>query len=163
MVDKFRSKWIIISSLVFGVFAGLIKVAFFPYPEYNPPAIYPAFIAFLITAFWWGLIIRSERITMLRGGIVGALVGLLTPVLMWPFFLLFLALSENRFPEIFLWSLIYMIISLYKVGWLTTILGIVLGVVLVYFQRKGQSQFQRAISNASPLVSECSHEYEEMG
>lgn len=78
---------------------------------------------------------------MLRGGIVGAIVGLLTPILMWPFFLLSLALSENRFPEIFLWSPIYMLISLQKISWLTILLGIVLGVVLIHFQGKAKANF----------------------
>ena len=73
--------------------------------------------------------------------------GLLTPVLMWPVFLLVLALSENRFPEIFLWSPIYMGISLCRVSWLTVLIGFILGVIIVYFQSKasGQSESGRAV------------------
>ena len=142
MSDKFQPKWIWISSLVFGLLAGLTKAVFFPYPEFNPPAIYPALVAFLITALlWWWLITKSERLTTLRGGIIGAIVGLLTPTLIWPFFLLLLALSENRFPEIFLWSPIYMLLTLVRIGWLTIFLGSVLGVVLVIIQRKGITDF----------------------
>jgi len=125
-----------ISSLVFGIIAGLIKVAFFPYPEYNPPAIYPAVIAFSITAYLWWVIISNERLSLFWGGIIGTIVGFLTPVVMWPVFLLLEALSLNRFPELFLWSPIYMMKSLYQISWLTSILGFVLGIVLVLFQRK---------------------------
>jgi len=143
MDDKFRSKWIWISSLVFGVFAGLIKAAFFPYPEYTPPAIYPASIAFFITALLWSLLIaRNERATIIRGGTVGAIVGLLTPFLMWPFFLGFLALSENRFPELFLWAPIYMLTSLTRISCLTALLGIALGVVLIKIQQKEMVNFE---------------------
>ena len=72
MGDRIRSKWLWISSLTFGVFAGLIKAIFIPYPEYNPPAIYPALVAFLLAAiFWWRLIVKSDRVTFLRGGSVG--------------------------------------------------------------------------------------------
>ena len=135
--DRIRSKWLWISSLTFGVFAGLIKAIFIPYPEYNPPAIYPAMVAFLLAAiFWWRLIVKSDRVTFLRGGSVGGIVGLLTPPLAWPFFLLTIAVSENRFPEIFVWSPIYMLLSLYHVSWLTMLTGIILGFILVQFQRK---------------------------
>jgi len=129
-------KWIWINALVFGAIAGLFKLAFFPFPEYNPPAIYPAFIAFLLTVLFWGWLLgESEHVAFFRAGIVGALVGLLTPVLIWPAFLLSLALSERRFPEIFLWSPIYMLISLQKISWLTALLGSALGIVLSYFER----------------------------
>jgi len=72
---------------------------------------------------------------------VGALVGLLTPVLIWPFFFLFSGLFENRLPEIILWSPVYMLISLLRIGWLTILLGIVLGVVIAYIQQKAKINF----------------------
>jgi membrane associated rhomboid family serine protease len=71
----------------------------------------------------------------LRGGAAGAIVGLVTPILVWPFFLLITSLSEHRFPELFLWSPIYMLISLQRISWFTAILGIALGVTLAYFRR----------------------------
>jgi hypothetical protein len=136
MSVKFRIQWIWISSLVFGGFAGLFKAVFFPYPEFNPPAIYPTLVAFLLTFLLWRWLIKKrERGQMLRGGIVGAIVGLLTPILIWPFFLLLVSLEESRFTEIFFWSPIYMLISL-KISWLTVLLGIVLGAVLGHFQHK---------------------------
>ena len=76
MNHEVQSKWIWINALIFGLLAGLIKAIFFPYPEYNPPAIYPMVLAFLITALlWWWLIMRSDRMTILRGGIIGAVAG----------------------------------------------------------------------------------------
>jgi hypothetical protein len=134
---QFQSRWVWISSLVFGGFALLFKAILFPYPLYNPPAVLPGFVAFLLTVLLWSsLLPRSGRAMLLRGGIVGAAVGLLTPVLIWPLFLFFLSWSENRFPEIFLWSPIYMYLSLTRIAWLTTLLGTLLGVLVAYFQKR---------------------------
>ena len=131
------SKWIWISSAIFGLITGLVKTIVFPYPGTNPPAIYPAIVAFLATAlFWWLLISRSNRPTLVRGGLVGAIVGLLTPSLIWPFFLLEVGLAENRVSELLDWSLVYMFLIPLRIGWLTILLGIVIGVAVAYAQRK---------------------------
>jgi hypothetical protein len=133
-------RWIV-AGLVFGISAGLLKIIFFPSPEYDPPAIYPAIIAFLISALLWRIIPRIENTILLTfyGGIAGAIVGWITPVLMWPVFLFILALSLNKFPELFFWSPVYMSLSLYQASQLTAILGFLLGVVLINFQRKAGS------------------------
>lgn len=145
MSETYRSRWIWISSLVFGITAGLLKLAFFPYPEYNPPAIYPAFTAFLFTTLLWRwLVEKCEQVSVFRGGMLGIIVGLFTPVLMWPVFLFILALHENRFPEILLWSPIYMLMSLRNISWLTALIGTILGVILVYFRRRANVRAESA-------------------
>jgi hypothetical protein len=133
------SRWILISSLIFGAFAGFVKAVFLPYPDFNPPAIFPALVAFFLAAlFWWWLVERGGRPTPRRGGLAGGLVGLLTPVLVWPFFLLSAALVEGRFPELFLWAPIYMYFGLIYVSWITAAAGIILGTVLGFFRRKNR-------------------------
>ena len=134
----FRMKWILTSSLVFGISAGLLKAIFFPYPEYNPPAIYPAVLAALLSAVLWGFIprIESTPLLIIWGGTAGAVVGLLTPILMWPVFLFILALSEHKFPETFFWSPIYMINSLFQASLPASVLGFFLGRILIKLQLK---------------------------
>ena len=137
MPHTHSSKWIWISSAIFGLITGLVKTIVFPYPEYNPPAIYPAIIAFPTTALFWSwLISRSNRPSLVRGGLVGAIVGLLTPSLIWPFFLLEVGLAENRVSELLGWSLVYMFLTPLRIGWLTILLGVAIGVTVPYAQRK---------------------------
>ena len=137
MNHQLASRWTAVSSLVFGVSAWIIKAAIWPHPEFNPPAIYPALVASLLAAlFWWWLVERSERATLLRGGFAGAAVGLLTPVLVWPLFLLSVALIEGRFPEVFFWAPVYMFFGLVDVSWMTAVPGIILGIILAYFRRE---------------------------
>jgi hypothetical protein len=126
--------WLWISSSVFALLAGLLKIALFP--EWNPPFIFPMITTFGVSALvWWLFFLRSEKATLLRGLIAGMLIGGLNPPLMWLSYGLFLAATTPRPLEALGWSPVYAFLMLVRVSPYTAILGAGVGALLAALQK----------------------------
>jgi hypothetical protein len=128
--------WLWISSSVFALFAGLLRVNLFPAPEWNTP-----FISTMITAFglsvlaWWLLFLRGRETTLLRGLIAGAIVGGLTPPLMWLPFALYIGVLTFQPLDPLAWSPLYAFLMLERLSPYTAVLGAGVGVLLAALQK----------------------------
>ena len=126
-----RAIWL--CGLVFSILAALLKMFFFP--QFNPSILWHVIIAFLIAVvLWYELVARRDRVTVIRAGSIGALIGFLTPPLTWLVYGVYLLLTTVEPVEAFGWSLAYAWIMLIKVSPLSLLLGILLGVGIVYVQ-----------------------------
>lgn len=143
-----RIIWFILPSLAFAVVGWACSMWFvgdaigdWRVMLYAAPAA-----AFLSGAFfWWPLVIRPERPTWLRGMTAGALTGLAVHPLAWYLAILAFYLAgvrsslgeETLDPLTGLWaSLVYSLLSLVGLGWLTVPVGALVGGVMVFLQRK---------------------------
>jgi hypothetical protein len=128
------SGWLWISSSVFALLAGLLKVSLFP--QWNPPLIFPMITAFGVSALvWWKLFLRSQNVGLLRGLIAGVLIGGLTPPLMWLPYGLYLTATTPRPQEALGWSLVYAFLMLIRLSPYTAILGAGSGALLAALQK----------------------------
>ena len=131
------SNRVFISSVIFAFLAGLIKAVFFPSPEWNPPFIFPMLTAFLVTAFfWWLLVGRRYRTNLAWGAIAGAIIGLVTPPLMWLPYGLFLTVTLDKGIEPLAWSPIYAFLMLIRVSPFATLLGAIVGAIIAFVESK---------------------------
>jgi hypothetical protein len=129
-----RLLWI--SSSAFALLAGLFKASLFPARQWNPPFIFPMITAFGLTVLvWWLLILRSRKITLVRGLSAGMLIGGLTPPLMWLPYGVFLAATAPKPMEAMGWSLAYAFLMLVQVSPYSAILGAGVGVLLAVLQK----------------------------
>lgn len=101
--------------------------------------------------FWWLLIMRPRQLTLSRGIFVGSLGSLVAHPLTWFLVLVVASLGGNTILflkvehvapiEILLAIPIYSVYSLFYVGWLTTLVGGVVGGILAkgiaYLSRDG--------------------------
>lgn len=143
-----RIIWLILPSLAFAVVGWACSMWFLSGASgdwkvmlYAAPAA-----AFLSGAFfWWLLVIRPERPAWSRGVTAGALAGLAAHPLAWylaslAFYLAGVkgSLGEETIDPINgLWaSLVYSLLSLVGLGWLTVPAGALAGGVMAFFQRK---------------------------
>lgn len=125
--------WIWISGSVFGLMAGIIKYAFFPEPGFNPPDMFALVVTFLIAALlWWLVIAKNGEMSTLRGAIAGALIGFVTPPLMWLMYGLYLFFTAPKPVEALLWSPAYALIMLTRVSWITVIPGALVGAIIAF-------------------------------
>jgi hypothetical protein len=128
--------WLWISSSAFALFAGLLRVVLFPAPEWNTP-----FISTMITAFslsllaWWLLFLRRRETTLLRGLIAGAIVGGLTPPLMWLPFALYIGVLTLQPLDPLAWSPLYAYLMLVRLSPYTVVLGAGVGALLAALQK----------------------------
>lgn len=129
--------WIWIAGALFALIAGLIKALLYPWPEYNPPAIYPMVTAFAIAVTLWSrIVMRRGTVTVLSGVFVGAVVGLATPPVMWLVYGAFLSMTDPTVVGAFSWSVIYALLMVTRVSWLTALPGAVVGGMLTVMQRQ---------------------------
>jgi hypothetical protein len=128
--------WVWISSSVFALFAGLLKAALFPAPQWNPPFVFTMITAFGVSALvWWLIFLRSGETTLLRGVIAGMLVGGLTPPLMWLPFAFYLGAITLKPLDPLAWSPVYVFLMLVRVSPYTAILGTGVGTLLAVLQK----------------------------
>ena len=106
--------------------------------------IIPATLAGLVTGMllWWWLIIKPQRCSVKYGAMVGALIGTAAHPLCWYFNVIkahicFYILQNGhcqQAPMNFIAalpsSIVYAYLSLYTIGWLTVMLGAILGTTL---------------------------------
>jgi hypothetical protein len=119
--------------VIFSILAALLKVLYFPH--FNPSFLWQMLIAFFIAiAFWYWLVARQDKITIVRAGTMGALIGFLTPPLTWLMYGVYLFLTTSKPVEAFGWSLAYAWIMLVKVSPPSLLLGILAGIGLAYVQ-----------------------------
>jgi hypothetical protein len=117
--------------LVFSLLAALLKVLYFPH--FNPSFLWHMLIAFLIASIlWYWLMARRDKITMIRAGSIGALIGLLTPPLTWLIYGVYLFFTAVEPVEAFGWSLAYAWLMLIKVSLPSLLLGILAGVGIAH-------------------------------
>jgi hypothetical protein len=129
--------WAAIAGGAGALVAGLFKAVVFPSPAYNPPLLYPVLVAFGLAApLWFWLRPPVARRPLLRGALVGAVAGVLTPALVWPLFLLVLGLEQNRVLEVWGWFPIYTALSVVRIGWATALLGAATGVGVALAQHR---------------------------
>jgi len=121
--------------LVFSILAALLKMLFFPH--FNPSIFWHMLVAFLIAiVLWYWLVAKRDKITIIRAGSIGALIGFLTPPLTWLVYGVYLFFTTAEPIEAFGWSLAYAWIMLIKVSLPSLLLGILVGVGIAYVQRK---------------------------
>jgi multisubunit Na+/H+ antiporter MnhE subunit len=119
--------------LIFSVLAALLKMFFSP--QFNPSILWHTFIAFFIaTVLWYWLVARSNNVTVIRAGSIGALIGFLTPPLTWLAYGVYLFFTAVKPVEALGWSLAYAWLMLIRVSLLSLLLGTLIGVGMAYVQ-----------------------------
>lgn len=119
--------------LVFSLVAALLKIFFFP--DFNPSILWHILIAFFIAIVLWNwLVARRDKVTVIRAGSIGALIGFVTPPLTWLVYGVYLFFTASKPVEAFGWSLAYAWIMLVKVSPPSLLLGILAGIGIAYVQ-----------------------------
>jgi hypothetical protein len=127
------SSTIWLCGLVFSLLAALLKVLYFP--DFNPSLLWHMLIAFLIASIlWYWLMARRDKVTVLRAGSIGALIGFLTPPLTWMIYGVYLFFTAIEPVEAFGWSLAYAGLMLIKVSLPSLLLGSLAGIGIAHVQ-----------------------------
>jgi hypothetical protein len=122
-----------ICGLVFSLLAALLKIFFFS--DFNPSILWHMLIAFFIAIVLWNwLVAGRDKVTVIRTGSIGALIGFVTPPLTWLVYGVYLLFITAKPVEAFGWSLAYAWIMLIKVSPTSFLLGILAGVGIAYVQ-----------------------------
>lgn len=155
--------WILLAGLVFGLAAFICSYLFLKDAVGDWRGM---LVAAPLTAFfcgiicWWLLVARGRKVSVWRGVWVGALVALLSHPLVWYGSILYLYLAREPRTlnpiEGLLASLVYGLVSLVFVGWLTVPAAALTGGLLAYSQAKLTPRSERLLSPGSsePIFEE---------
>ncbi len=141
---------VILAGVVFAI-AGLLLTVLLASQEQFGSFYLPFFFAIAWGAagalVWWGLLRRGAVLRVINGAAAGVLAGLLSHVFFWLLFSVLalftdiekqaLDLQFNVLTAILFWP-IASILSAFIIGWLTALVGGVIGGILGFLQRRSQ-------------------------
>jgi hypothetical protein len=156
--------WVVLAGLAFGLAAFICSYLFLKdaVGDWRGMLVAAPLTAFFCGIGCWGIFMaRGQKVSFWRGVWVGALVALLSHPLVWYGTILYFYLAGEPGalnPIEGLWaSLVYGLVSLIFIGWLTVPAAAITGGLLAYVQARIESRRERPPLNAgssAPVLEE---------
>ncbi len=127
-----RDRWSWLAGALFGLLAVVLKLQL--WRPVNPPAFFAGLAALVVaTLLWHWLVPRPRAVTVGRGALVGAAIGLLVPPAAWLLFALDLLLGHPELLKALSWT--FAIATLATVAAVSALSGALAGAILAALGR----------------------------
>ncbi len=156
MIPHFSLKRLSFSLLCFALLATLVTTLFFALlipvaPNLKDLALagVPAVVLCSIL-FWWLLVVRPQRVTVIRGVLAGILSVVPAPLLMFVIWGIASGqIFQGPMPVLFLGALAMVAVTISPLGWILMVIGGSIGGLLAFFTRCGASNDDTAEQGVS--------------